>query len=598
MQWIRFQANRFKLWLIAGGPRVTAVGFVAIAAVALALQNWSGFEYAEWKLYDQSLRLLRAVTHEPVRNDVVIIAADEASFTAFDEPFALWHRRLGALVDAMIAAEASVVGMDIVLPAKSFDTVIPGIDRALMEPLLRARGKLKLVVAQTLDDDLRPRRIFPGFVSLIGRENVASAVVCFDEDSVVRRVLPNRCGAPGRRATGLAPRMAELLGAPQRELGLIDYRSGDQFRTISMQQVLKWHAEGNTRILQELFKGRPVLLGVVLPLEDRIKAPVPLLASESENARVPGVLVHAQILRSLLNHGYIKPVPSWFISALTILACLCWFGYGFRKNLVYWTLFLMLPAVGLYALWLGYALSPAALLVSAKLAYVARQGLEALRLSHQRTRLTQAFAGHVNPRLLQRVLASDAKSATGDLAPRRQEATAMWVQVPTSLAARAADTPGQATDSLAQYFNAVQQAVQRAGGMVDRFQGTSVLAYFGAPLPLRHPQRAALEAALAIARAQPQWGRPLASPDGALPPLSIGIASGEVLTGQVNMKKGSPFVVLGEAVDAAAWLAAQPLPEGAPSQVLVSPEVAQSVGEAALKPAAAGGVPSYSLAVG
>jgi len=327
MNWLRARMKLLKLWLIAGGPKVAALGYFSVLLAALALQSWPGFQYAEWKLYDQSLKILRSVTHQPVANDVVIIAADEASFRAFDEPFALWHKRLGALVDAMNAAQPAVVGMDIVLPAKSFDSVVPGIDRELMVPLLRARGKLNLVVAQTLDDNLQPRPIFPGFVALIGQQQLASGLVCFDEDSVVRRVMSAQCGDASAGAhRGLAQRMAAILKAPERGTGLIDFRTGDPFSTISMSQVLMWQAEGNTQKLRETFGGKAVLVGVVLPLEDRLRVPVALYAAEPGNTRIPGVMLHAQILRSIMNNGYIQVVPRWFISAFTALACLCWCG--------------------------------------------------------------------------------------------------------------------------------------------------------------------------------------------------------------------------------------------------------------------------------
>ena len=596
MQWIKSHYRRFKLWLIAGSPQVSILGYVFVLLLALAVQTWPGFQYAEWKLYDESLKVLRYMTHQTVSNDVVIIAADEESFSAFDEPFALWHKRLGALVDAMVVAQPAVIGLDIVLPAKSFDTVIPGIDRELMLPLLRARGKLKLVVAQTLDEDLRPRPIFPGFVALLGTQQVASALVCFDEDSVVRRVMSAQCGGAGDHQ-GLAERMAAMLGAPAHGPGLIDFRTGDPFTTVSMAQVLRWQAQGNVQKLRETFGGKSVLAGVVLPLEDRLRIPVALYAAEPGNTRVPGVMLHAQILRSLLNHGYIKAVPSWFVAALTALVCLCWFGYGFKKNLVYWTLFAMLPAIGLYALWLGYALPPAALLVSAKLAYVARQGLEAMRLSHQRSRLTQAFVGHVNPRLLQRVLASDLNNGVGELAPHRQQATVMWVQIPEHNPVLTDDPPDAALRSLSRYFEAVQQAVQRTGGMVDRFQGTSVLAYFGAPLPLRNAPRAALEAALAITRSHAVWGAAVSRGNEALPRLSIGIATGPVITGQAPMDRSSPFVVVGEPVDHAVWLAAQAATGDALAQVLVSAPTAAAVNDSGLSRTAIAGLPVYVLTV-
>ena len=220
-----------------------------------------------------------------------------------------------------------------------------------------------------------------------------------------------------------------------------------------------------------------------------------------------------------------------------------------------------------------------------------------MRLSHQRSRLTQAFVGHVNPRLLQRVLASDLNNGVGELAPHRQQATVMWVQIPEHNPVLTDDPPEAALRSLSRYFEAVQQAVQRTGGMVDRFQGTSVLAYFGAPLPLRNAPRAALEAALAITRSHPVWGAAVSRGNETLPRLSIGIATGLVITGQAPMDRASPFVVVGEPVDHAVWLAAQAANGDALVQVLVSAPTAAAVNDSGLSRTAIAGLPVYALTV-
>ena len=342
-----------------------------------------------------------------------------------------------------------------------------------------------------------------------------------------------------------------------------------------------------------------MLLGVVLPLEDRLRVPVALLAAEPGNARVPGVLVHAQILRSILNHGYIQPAPRALVWALTALLCLSWFGFGFKKNLGYWALFALLPALGLYALWLGYAIAPAALLLATQVAYGARQGLESMRMAHQRKRLTQAFAGHINPRLLQRVLASNPDHDASELAARRQQATVMWVQIPQPDSTKT-DAPAEsALRALSSRFDGVQRAVQRSGGMVDRFQGTGALAYFGAPLPLRHHARAALEAALDICRANAASNAALAQAGSAPMPLRIGIATGSVVAGQAPMKQARPFVVVGDPVQQAFDLAATTtgIPADAPgsARVFASAPTAQAVGYTRLQAVDVGHPSTYEL---
>ena len=356
-----------------------------------------------------------------------------------------------------------------------------------------------------------------------------------------------------------------------------------------MAQVLDWHARGDIGRLRAAFAGKAVMVGVVLPLEDRLKAPVALLAAEPGNRRIPGVLMHAQILRSLLNHGFIQPVPAWQVALLTAVVCLSWFGYGLRKDVIYWSLFALLPLLGLYALWLGHALPPAALLVAAKLAYGARKALEGMRLRHQRQRLGEAFAGHVDARLMQRVLNQDAGQA--GLAPQRADLCVLVAHLPASHPAWDQGEVAQAAHTLGACYDDARRAIERAGGLLERFQGNRILAYFGAPLALRQPQRAALEAALALTRAH------RARVEAGAPPLALGIACGPALVGQVSLPGASPYVVLGEVVERASALATTDRPAGIgpDSRVLVDTACADAVSGQSLQAIDTGGQPAYIL---
>ena len=105
---------------------------------------------------------------------------------------------------------------------------------------------------------------------------------------------------------------------------------------------------------------------------------------------------------------------------------------------------------------------------------------------------------------------------------------------------------------------------------------------------------------MAITRSRASWGAAVADAQGVLPQLSIGIATGTVVTGQVPMKKSSPFVLVGEAVDQALQLAtaAAGAATSAGFKVLVSAQVAESVGHTGLErlPDQTGqGQPAYTL---
>lgn len=285
---LRALGRRAFARLMAGGPRVDGGGYLVMLALALALQAWPQFQYLDAKAYDHSLRLLRQLAPRPMtperghrRGRRGQLRGLRGTARAVAPPV--------RLVDAMGAARASVLGLDIILPARSFEAMAPGLDRELMVPLLAARGRLPVVLGAVAGRRDAPAADLSGFARLVGEAGIGSAVLCMDDDGVVRRTFGDLCSTR-TAGGGLAERMAAHLGAAPHTAGLIDYRIGSGFAVVSLAQVLRWHETSNEARLRAAFEGRPVLVGLVLPLEDRLRASTPLFADEASNTRVPGVM--------------------------------------------------------------------------------------------------------------------------------------------------------------------------------------------------------------------------------------------------------------------------------------------------------------------
>ena len=125
------------------------------------------------------------------------------------------------------------------------------------------------------------------------------------------------------------------------------------------------------------------------------------------------------------------------------------------------------------------------------------------------------------------------------------------------------------------FYDAVKESVTHVDGMVDRMQDREVTAWLGVPLGIRQPERAALEAALHVQRSFLRWSAAMAS-QGLKVRLAVGVASGSLASGQLDLKDGHPFVVLGDAIDKARQLAASE-PQQADVQVRVCPATAAAV---------------------
>ena len=122
------------------------------------------------------------------------------------------------------------------------------------------------------------------------------------------------------------------------------------------------------------------------------------------------------------------------------------------------------------------------------------------------------------------------------------------------------------------YFGAVRDAIDRHGGVLEKFVGDAVMAVFGAPRVRDDDAERAVAAGLALVAAVERLGAQLGLEPEALR-LRVGVNSGETVYGEATAERGP---VTGDAVNVAARLQAA----AAPGSVVVGEVTALAVGEA------------------
>src|SRR3954470_509557 len=296
------------------------MGFVLIALATVVAQSTDWMALAHAKLLDVAFIVARKISPEPVKRDVAVIGIDVDDLREFSDPRDFWHAHYGELLAALAKARPAVGGVDVVFPERSYQQLIPGLDQALLRGLpATPAGQVPVVLARTVDDFKNFREIFAPYVAIAGSEQIGSVVVCKDDDEGIRRFDEYLCDPQRTEAIpSLAGVMAKRMGVEQSWRGWIDYRIGEPVQYVPFRNVVHW-AQKEDPQLQSALGGRPVLLGFILPFEDRKSVPVDLAQWEPGNLSVPGVLVHAQILRSMLNGGLLQPLAMWWIYAAALL---------------------------------------------------------------------------------------------------------------------------------------------------------------------------------------------------------------------------------------------------------------------------------------
>lgn len=173
----------------------------------------------------------------------------------------------------------------------------------------------------------------------------------------------------------------------------------------------------------------------------------------------------------------------------------------------------------------------------------------------ERERVRDLFGRHVG-----REVAAAAEQQLPELGGEERHVAVVFVDVVGSTKLVTSRPAMEVVELLNRFFTVIVEEVDRHRGLVNKFEGDATLAIFGAPVALDSPEDDALAATRAIARRIK-----IEVPEC---PARIGVASGEVVAGNVGAKERFEYTVIGEPVNEAARLAE--LARSEPSRALAS----------------------------
>jgi len=526
---------------------VAAFAVIALAGLAFQLSSWSALANA--KLVDAGFRLLRSFAPQPVLRDVTVIGIDVDDLREFAEPRDFWHPQYGRLLAGLAKGKPGVVGLDIVLPERSYHHLIPGLDQALLRGLIAMRERSPVILARTIDDFSNFREIFAPYVAMVGADAVGSVVVCRDEDEVIRRFDEFLCDeARTEPVPSLAGLMAKRLGVNGAWRGWIDYRIGEPFQYVPFRQAVRW-AEADDPEWRGIVDGRPVLVGFVLPFEDRKTLPVDLARWEPGNRSVPGVLVHAQVLRALLNGGLVQSLPVWPVLLLILAGAAFVLLPSRASSVIAYALFISaLAGAAVLLLHERWVLEVATPMLASTLAIAVRFGADGVAHARERAMLRNAFGGYVSPQIMSEILAGNIHPGLGS---KRERVCILFSDIRNFTTRSEFMPPEELIEMLNRYFTEMTQAVHDHGGTVDKFIGDGMMCFFGAPQPLANAADAAVASAKDMLRRLDALNVTFAAQGREPIAIGIGLHIGEVVVGHVGSDARHEYTLIGDAVNAA-----------------------------------------------
>jgi adenylate cyclase len=181
------------------------------------------------------------------------------------------------------------------------------------------------------------------------------------------------------------------------------------------------------------------------------------------------------------------------------------------------------------------------------------QMVEQLRLKE---RLRETFGKYVDPRVVEGLIEGPALAAEG----QRRVMTVLFCDVKGFTSTSEGMTPQGLVKVMNRYFSTMSAPIRAHQGIIDKYIGDAIMAYWGPPFADDKEQaRLASLAALDMLQLVPQLQAELPELLGirTLPKafdLRIGIATGEVLVGSIGSELMMSYTVMGDTVNLASRL--------------------------------------------
>jgi class 3 adenylate cyclase len=165
--------------------------------------------------------------------------------------------------------------------------------------------------------------------------------------------------------------------------------------------------------------------------------------------------------------------------------------------------------------------------------------------------LEESFSRYLSPQVISQLRGIPEENL---LKSERRVVTILFADLRGFTAFCQKETPVGVAELINEFLTNMVTCIERYDGMVDKFIGDEVMAIFGTPLAREDHALRALLTAVDMVESHKVWSEKRQQNDKYAPPVGVGIATGEVVVGNIGTAKRMEYTVLGHTVNLAARL--------------------------------------------
>jgi adenylate cyclase len=329
---------------------------------------------------------------------------------------------------------------------------------------------------------------------------------------------------------------------------------------------------GAARYPADWFKGKKVFLGLTAAgLYDLKPTAVSSVAS--------GVSVHAATLDALIYGGYLRPVPTaaLLLFMAVIVAVVCGFILTHTSILANLVLVLAgavaafgLPAALFSQGWYLALIPPmAALVASFAVSSIYSYATE----GRERRFVRRAFSQYMDETIVAHLLRNPDLIKPGG---QRRRVTVFFADIAGFTTIAEQFPPEETALMLHDVLNAVSEEVIRHRGVIDKYIGDCVMAFWGAPLDSPDAAGNACRAALASLEALEQVNMGFAARGLGAISMRVGLHTGDAIVGNLGSDRLFDYTVVGDTVNLASRM--ESANKYFSTRIMISEETLQGAG--------------------